>query len=78
MCRHLGLVLPGGDDRLSLLGSLALTGLGLALWLAVARLRDRAGRSGLGGVAALLGLAARYPIHTFAVVVLGVAALFGL
>jgi hypothetical protein len=63
---------------LSLLGSAALAAFGLAIWLVLAKLRDRAGRSGLGGVAALLGLAARYPIHTFAVVVLGVAALFGL
>jgi hypothetical protein len=62
----------------SLLGSLALTGFGFALWLALARLRDNAGRSGLDWVTAFLGLGLRFPVHTFAVVGLGVAAFFGL
>ena len=63
---------------LSLLGSVALAAVGLAIWLLLAGLRDRAGRSGLGGAAVLIGLAARFPLHTFAVVILGAAALFDL
>lgn len=69
---------PVESFGLSLLGTAALAAVGLASWFMLAMLRDRAGRSGLGGVAALLGLAARFPIHTFALIVVGVAALFGL
>ena len=68
---------PVESFGLSLLGTAALAALGLAVWFVLAKLRDGAGRSGLGGLAAVLGLAARYPLHTFAVIVLGIAALFG-
>lgn len=73
-----GTFCPVETIGLSLLGSLALAALGFAIWLVLAKLCDRAGRSGLAWVAAILGLAARFPLHTFAVVGLGVAALYGL
>lgn len=68
---------PVESFGLSLLATVALAILGFAVWFVLAKLRDGAGRSGLGGLAAVLGLAARYPLHTFAVIVLGIAALFG-
>ncbi len=73
-----GTFCPVETIGLSLLGSLALAALGFAVWFVLAKLHDRAGRSGLAWVAAVLGLAARFPIHSFALVVVGVAALFGL
>lgn len=68
---------PVESIGLSLLGGAALGILGAAIWFAFAMLSEGAARSGHGWLATLLALAARYPLHTFAVIFLGIAALFG-
>ncbi len=68
---------PVESIGLSLLGTMALAIVTLAGWFMFAKLSDSAERSGLGGIATILRLAARFPLHALALVAGGIFLLLG-
>ena len=68
---------PVESIGLSLLGTAALVAVAAAVWFAFAKLSDGAAKSGHGGLAAVLGLAARFPLPALALIIGGIVVLFG-
>lgn len=73
----LGSFCPVESFGLSLLGTAALVAVAAAVWFAFAKLSDGAASAGHGGRAAILGLAARFPLLVFGAVFLGIMAHLG-